>query len=144
MSKKTNRIFMGDSLVHRMYRGDTLIYDTDPSYITFADASVAAICLAHFDMDGDSSISFDEAAMVAKVKGYKAGFVKSDSNVSPEATLGDILELKEKKGHSTVAVTEDGTAEGKLVGIVSSRDYRITRMEKDLKVKVVNSKEVTN
>ena len=83
---------------------------------------------------GSQSIE-DEAAMVAKVKGYKAGFVKSDSNVSPEATLGDILELKEKKGHSTVAVTEDGTAEGKLVGIVSSRDYRITRMEKDLKVK---------
>ena len=59
----------------------------------------------------------DEAAMVAKVKGYKAGFVKSDSNVSPEATLGDILALKAKNGHSTVAVTEDGTAEGKLVGI---------------------------
>ena len=77
----------------------------------------------------------DEAAMVAKVKGYKAGFVKSDSNVSPEATLGDILALKEKNGHSTVAVTEDGTAEGKLVGIVSSRDYRVSRMANDLKVK---------
>ena len=75
-----------------------------------------------------------EAAMVARAKGYKAGFVVSDSNVRPEATLEDILALKKKTGHSTVAVTEDGTANGKLVGIVSSRDYRVSRMELTTKV----------
>lgn len=76
---------------------------------------------------GSQSIQ-DEAAMVARVKSYKAGFVKSDSNITPDATLADILALKEKTGHSTVAVTEDGTAEGKLLGIVASRDYRVSRM----------------
>ena len=70
-----------------------------------------------------------EAAMVAKAKGYKAGFVVSDSNVRPDATLEDILKLKERTGHSTVAVTDDGTATGRLLGIVSSRDYRVSRME---------------
>ena len=75
-----------------------------------------------------------EAAMVARAKGYKAGFVVSDSNVRPDATLEDILALKKKTGHSTVAVTEDGTANGKLVGIVSSRDYRVSRMELSTKV----------
>lgn len=64
---------------------------------------------------GSQSIE-DEAAMVARAKGYKAGFVKSDSNIAPEATLKDVLALKERTGHSTVAVTEDGTAEGKLLG----------------------------
>lgn len=83
---------------------------------------------------GSQSIE-DEAAMVARAKGYKAGFVSSDSNISPDATLGDVLELKEKTGHSTVAVTDDGTANGRLVGIVSSRDYRVSRMDKSLKVK---------
>ena len=83
---------------------------------------------------GSQSVE-DEAAMVAKVKAYKAGFVKSDSNVSPENTLGDILALKAKTGHATVAVTEDGTNQGKLVGIVSSRDYRVSRMSNDVKVK---------
>ena len=82
---------------------------------------------------GSQSIE-DEAAMVARVKGYKAGFVKSDSNIRPDQTLADILELKERTGHSTVAVTEDGTAEGKLLGIVTGRDYRVSRMNGDEKV----------
>ena len=83
---------------------------------------------------GSQSIE-DEAAMVARVKNYKSGFVVSASNVTPENTLADILDLKERNGFSTVAVTEDGTANGKLLGIVTSRDYRISRMSTDMKVK---------
>ena len=71
----------------------------------------------------------DEAAMVARVKGTKAGFVPSDSNVRPDQALADIVSLKARTGHSTVAVTEDGTADGKLLGIVTSRDYRVSRMD---------------
>ena len=76
---------------------------------------------------GSQSIE-SQANMVARAKNHKAGFVKSDSNVSPNSTLKDILELKERTGHSTVAVTEDGTSEGKLLGIVTGRDYRVSRM----------------
>ena len=76
----------------------------------------------------------DEAAMVARVKGHKAGFVRSDSNIRPDQTLADILALKQKTGHSTVAVTDDGTGTGKLLGIVTGRDYRVSRMSPDLKV----------
>lgn len=82
---------------------------------------------------GSQSIE-DEAAMIARVKSYKKGFVSSDSNLSPEATLADVLALKEKTGHSTVAITSDGTPGGKLLGIVASRDYRVSRMSTDLKV----------
>ena len=77
---------------------------------------------------GSQSIE-DEAAMVARVKNYKSGFVVSASNVTPDATLADILALKAKNGFSTVAVTEDGSANGKLLGIVTSRDYRVSRMD---------------
>jgi len=69
-----------------------------------------------------------QAAMVSKVKSYKAGFVISDSNISSESTLSDVLALKEKTGHSTVAVTSDGSSNGKLVGLITSRDYRVSRM----------------
>ena len=70
-----------------------------------------------------------QAAMVSRAKSYKAGFVVSDSNIEPNATLSDILLLKERTGHSTVAVTSDGTCTGKLVGLVTSRDYRVSRMK---------------
>lgn len=72
---------------------------------------------------GSQSIE-DEAAMVARAKNFKAGFVVSDSNITPDATLNDVIALKERNGHSTIAVTEDGSANGRLVGIVTSRDYR--------------------
>ena len=75
-----------------------------------------------------------QANMIRKVKAYKAGFVTSDSNIKPDGTLNDVLSLKEKYGQSTIAVTDDGTAHGKLLGIVSSRDYRVTRMTGDEKV----------
>ncbi len=82
---------------------------------------------------GSQSIE-NEAAMVARAKNYKAGFVRSDSNIRPDQTLADILALKEKTDHSTVAVTDDGTSDGKLLGIVTSRDYRVSRMSPDTKV----------
>ena len=82
---------------------------------------------------GSQSIK-DQADMIRRVKAHKAGFVKSDSNISPDNTLADVLRLKERTNHSTMAVTEDGTANGKLLGIVTSRDYRVTRMSLDTKV----------
>ena len=76
-----------------------------------------------------------QAAMVRRVKSHKAGFVRSDSNIRPDQTLADILALKERSGHSTVAVTDDGTPEGRMVGLVTSRDYRVSRMAPDTKVR---------
>ncbi|MBQ0102269.1 MAG: IMP dehydrogenase [Firmicutes bacterium] len=79
---------------------------------------------------GSQSIE-NEAKMVATVKKHKAGFVVSDSNLKPTDTLADVIALKEQNGHSTIAITEDGTATGKLLGIVTDRDYRISRMTED-------------
>ena len=83
---------------------------------------------------GSQSIE-SEAAMIEHVKSYKRGFVTSDSNLSPDATLADVLALKQKTGHSTVAITDDGTPNGKLLGIVASRDYRVSRMSTDVCVR---------
>lgn len=76
-----------------------------------------------------------QAGMIEKVKRYRAGFVVSDSNVSPEMTLQDVLGLTERTGHSTIAVTQDGSPNGKLLGIVTNKDYRVSRMTPDTKVK---------
>ena len=100
---------------------------------------------------GSQSVE-SQAAMVARVKSYKKGFIVSDSNLKPTSTLSDVLEIKERTGHSTMAVTEDGTAFGKLVGIVASRDYRIGHTAPDAPVssfmtpldKLVTASEDTN
>ena len=82
---------------------------------------------------GSQSIE-SEAAMVAHVKAYKAGFVTSDSNLRPDQSLADVLELKEKTEHNTMAVTDNGGPDGKLLGIVTGRDYRVSRMDLSTKV----------
>ena len=82
---------------------------------------------------GSQSIE-SQAEMVKRVKDHKAGFVTSDANIRPDQTLADLLALKARTGHSTTAVTEDGTAEGRMVGLVTSRDYRISRLSPDTKV----------
>lgn len=75
-----------------------------------------------------------QADMVSRVKKHKAGFVTSDSNLKPDDTLARVLELRARTGHSTMAVTEDGSPNGKLLGIVTSRDYRLSRTPRDAKV----------
>jgi IMP dehydrogenase len=82
---------------------------------------------------GSQSIE-SEAEMIRKVKKYKAGFVVSDSTLTPEMTLAEVYEEKEKTGHATMPVTDDGTPNGKLMGIVTSRDYRPSRTPIDAKV----------
>lgn len=75
-----------------------------------------------------------QAAMIKRVKTHKAGFVTSDSNLRPDQTLQDVLNLKAAKGHSTIAITDDGTSGGRIVGLVTSRDYRVSRMSPDTKI----------
>lgn len=82
---------------------------------------------------GSQSIE-SQAAMVARVKDHKAGFVRSDSNLPPTATLADVVELKDRRGHTTMPITEGGRSQGKLLGMVTGRDYRLSRMGLDTPV----------
>lgn len=79
---------------------------------------------------GSQSIE-EEAEMVRNVKKHKAGFIDSDSNVKSGTTLRDVIALVEKTGHSTVIITEDGSSNGKFLGLVTDKDYRISRVDLD-------------
>ena len=83
---------------------------------------------------GSQSIH-QQVEMVLRVKKYKSGFVVSDSNLTPQNTLQDVLTLISRKDHSTIAITHDGSPSGKLLGIVTSRDYRISRTSFDTEIK---------
>lgn len=76
-----------------------------------------------------------QAEMVRKVKKFKAGFVTSDANLTPEHTLADVLAVIQRTGHSTIGITDDGTPNGKLLGMVTSRDYRAEKESPETKVK---------
>jgi len=82
---------------------------------------------------GSQSIE-SQADMVRKVKKHKSGFVISDSNLKVDSILSDALLVKENTGHSTIAVTDDGSPNGKLMGILTSRDYRLSRTPVDTKI----------
>ena len=73
----------------------------------------------------------EQAQMIRNVKKYKAGFITSDSNVTSDTTIGELRKLIEKTGHSTVMITEDGTANGKFLGLVTDKDFRISRVNLD-------------
>ncbi|HSL93775.1 MAG TPA: IMP dehydrogenase [Bacillota bacterium] len=83
---------------------------------------------------GSQSVG-NQTDMVSKVKNYKAGFVVSASNLTPEHTLKDVLELKARNGHSHMPITEDGSPTGRLLGLVTSRDYRVSRIPLNTKIK---------
>ena len=70
-----------------------------------------------------------QAQMVRNVKRYKSGFNTSDSNVTRTTTIQELINLIEVTGHSTVMVTEDGTANGKFLGLVTDKDYRLSRVD---------------
>jgi IMP dehydrogenase len=76
-----------------------------------------------------------QALMVSKVKKHKAGFVISDTNLKVTDTLEDVLNKKEITKHSTMPVTYDGTCNGVLLGLVTTRDYRVNKMDKSTPVK---------
>ena len=54
--------------------------------------------------------------------------------VVPDDVVAVVLELKARTGHSTIAITADGTPNGKLLGIVASRDYRVNHTPDDAPV----------
>ena len=81
-----------------------------------------------------------QAEMVEKVKKFKAGFVASDSNIRPDASLKDVLTLRERTGHTTMAVTADGTPTGRLLGMLTSRDYRLSTTPQNARVQDLMTK----
>lgn len=79
----------------------------------------------------------DQAQMIRNVKSFKSGFVKSNWNLKPGDTLEDILKIKEETDHSTIPVTDNGEWNGKLLGLITSKDYRVSRLELDTKVETL-------
>ena len=73
-----------------------------------------------------------QAGEVAMVKKYESGVVMNPVTISPSASLGDLVELKQRTGFSGVPVVDKS---GKVVGIITNRD---TRFADDVSESVAN------
>ena len=74
----------------------------------------------------------EQAEHVRQVKRFESGMVVNPITIAPDATLGDVLALKERHRISGIPVV-DGN--GKLCGIITNRDVRFAT---DLNMKVAD------
>jgi IMP dehydrogenase len=75
----------------------------------------------------------EQAEMVRRVKRFENGFIREPLVVSPECKVSDVIEIREKYGFKSVPVTEDGTLETKIVGLITRNDYFAKHAEKLVK-----------
>mmetsp|Transcript_15707 Transcript_15707/g.37097 ORF Transcript_15707/g.37097 Transcript_15707/m.37097 type:complete len:517 (-) Transcript_15707:185-1735(-) len=90
--------------------------------VTEANLAIAlalhgGIGIIHYNMTAEK-----QAREVRKVKLHKNGFINHPICLSPDHTVADVNEIKTKYGFSGIPITEDGSTNGKLVGIVTARD----------------------
>lgn len=66
----------------------------------------------------------EQASEVDRVKRSESGMIVNPITLSPTRRISEALELMRKYRISGVPITEDGSKEGRLVGILTNRDLR--------------------
>ncbi|CAO1639111.1 unnamed protein product [Sympodiomycopsis kandeliae] len=66
----------------------------------------------------------EQASMVRQVKLYENGFITEPMCLSPNETVGDVLDIKQRLGFGGIPITDNGALHGKLLGIVTARDVQ--------------------
>ena len=80
-------------------------------------AYVGGIGIIHYNTS-----PHEQASMVKKAKSFKVGFVNDPVCLKPCDKIIEIDVLKGNRGFSSVLITEDGSVNSKLLGIVTNRD----------------------
>ncbi len=65
----------------------------------------------------------DQAEMVQRVKRFENGFIRDPLVLSPNHKITDVIEIRERHGFKAVPITEDGTLDSKVVGLITRNDY---------------------
>ena len=87
------------------------------SAMAIALALQGGLGIIHYNNSITEQVNF-----VRKVKRYENGFITDPIILGPENTIEDLDEIKDRFGFSGIPITEDGSFNGKLIGIVTNRD----------------------
>ncbi len=85
--------------------------------MAIAMALMGGIGIIHYN----NSIE-QQCELIEKVKRYKNGFISDPITLSPNHLISDLDKIKQKYGFSGIPITEDGTRNSKLIGMVTNRD----------------------
>ena len=89
------------------------------SGLAIAMAQIGGLGVIHKNLSID-----EQAAEVDRVKRSESGMIVNPITLSPTNTLAEALDLMQQYRISGVPITEDGSKEGRLVGILTNRDLR--------------------
>src|SRR6478735_2089964 len=89
------------------------------SLLAIAMAQHGALGVIHKNMTIE-----EQASEVDRVKRSESGMIVNPVTLSPRERIFEALELMKKYRISGVPITEDGSKEGRLVGILTNRDLR--------------------
>ncbi|CEH14005.1 imp dehydrogenase [Ceraceosorus bombacis] len=95
--------------------------------VTETDMAIAMGLMGGMGVIHNNLSAEEQAEMVRKVKMYENGFITEPLCLSPNAKVGDVLDIKQRLGFGGVPITDTGKIRGKLLGIVTARDVQFRR-----------------
>ena len=93
--------------------------------VTGVDMAIAMAQLGGIGILPVSQTIEAQCAKVEAVKRFKAGFQTQITTLSPEQSLADVIAIMADTGYSTFPVTDTGVFHGKLLGVITDKDFDV-------------------
>ncbi|KAI3431760.1 hypothetical protein D9Q98_004802 [Chlorella vulgaris] len=111
------------SYVTRNIKLRTPLVSSPMDTVTEAGMAVAMAAVGGMGVIHYNNSLEEQLHEVKTAKNHSPGFVVHPVCMQPTATVADVAALKERRGLSSVCITDTGKVGGKLLGMVTTRDW---------------------
>jgi len=91
--------------------------------VTSVELAIAMAQLGGMGVFAVSQTIEEQCARIDAVKRFKAGFQTDIVTLSPEQSIDEVIGIINETGYSTFPVTDTGVFHGKLVGVITDKDF---------------------